>query len=224
MNTPPEETSRLRNQLAESIQREGEFRLKGARGLLAAEEQIRAQVEAIAERDTKIHALNLAAVDRDRYVHELHLEKIALQEALHSHHADLETFTWLLQEAGAAAGAPAGAPDLPGAAFTYHFQTPPYRIYRSSRFALRGWAVPKDGRAVTSVRARVDEKVFPGRSGLAAPEAIAQVGPQAQNSNPGFEIDFETPAGKHRLRIEAQIEGKEWVSILNLPIWCVSKR
>jgi hypothetical protein len=219
MNTPPDETSRLRDQLAESIQREGEFRLKGAKGLLEAEERIRSQVHAIAERDTKIHGLNLAAVERDRYIHELHLEQIALREALHALHADLETFTWMLEKAGAPA--PPSSPDLPGLPFTYHFQTPPYRIYRPNPFTLMGWAVPKDDRAISAVRARVDDRAFPGRAGLPAPEATAQLGPQAKNPNPGFEIDFETPPGRHRLRIEAQLEGNEWVSILNLPIWCV---
>jgi hypothetical protein len=67
---------------------------------------------------------------------------------------------------------------------------------------------------------RVGRQEFPGRYGLAEPEVIAVHGPQASNPRPGFEIEFSTPPGRHWLRLEARLENQEWVSFLNLPIWC----
>jgi len=217
MSQSPDELSRLKEQLAEAFQREGEFRLKSARDLAAAGERLRVLEQALAARDTRIHELHQAAAERDRYVHQLHLEQIELRNAVHALHGDLETFTWMLHE-HERAGPPA-TPDLPGAPFTYHLHTSPYRIYRGDRFTLRGWALPEDGRAITAIRVRVDEKAFPGRSGLPEPVVIAQYGPQPQNPHPGFEIDFAIPPGRHRLRLEACLEARDWLSILNLPIW-----
>jgi len=220
MDQSSDELSKLRDQLEEAFQREGEFRLKSAQDLLAAEEKLRAQAQAIAERDARIHQLHQSAAERDRYVHQLHLERIALRDAAQALHADLETFTRMLDEAGGQPGQPPASPDLPGAKFTYYLHTSPYRIYRGSSFTLRGWAFPEDGRAVSAVRVRVDEGIFPGRHGLPEPEVIARYGAQTKNPQPGFEIEFSTPPGRHRLRIEAQLENRDWVSILNIPIWC----
>lgn len=217
---PEEEINQLKGRLAEAARREGEFRLKSAQDFLAAEDRLRAQAQDIAERDVKVDQLNRSAIERDRYIHQLHLEQIELRNALQSIHADLETFTWMLQEAESEHVRPPLSPDEPGARFTYHLHTSPYRIYRAGRFILRGWAFPADGRAVSAVRARVDDQAFPGRCGLPEPEVIARHGPQPQNPQPGFEIDFATPPGRHRLRIEACLENRDWVSILNLPIWC----
>ena len=40
------------------------------------------------------------------------------------------------------------------------------------------------------------------------------------NPQPGFEVTFDTPPGRHRLALEAQLEDGEWRSILNVPVWC----
>jgi hypothetical protein len=62
--------------------------------------------------------------------------------------------------------------------------------------------------------------MFVGRLGLAEPEVIARYGPQPANPNPGFEITFDTPPGRHLLAIEAQVANAEWRSVMCTSIWC----
>jgi hypothetical protein len=152
--------------------------------------------------------------------------------------ADLEAFTWMLQEAEKArekaeartpggwlrallgsARAPTGVKTPPGD-FIYHLTTSPFRLYRAGRFTLRGWAFPRDGSAVTAIRARVGGKEFAADMGLPAPEAISQHGPQLKNPQPGFAATFATPPGRHRLALEARLEDGTWRSLLDIPIWC----
>jgi hypothetical protein len=120
----------------------------------------------------------------------------------------------------AAPAAPAGDASPDGAAFTYYLHTSPFRIYREPAFTLKGWAWPEDGRAVTGVRARVDGRLFDGRTGLEEPEVISRYGPQPSNPHPGFEVTLETPAGRHVLSLEAQLAGSEWRTIMRTTIWC----
>jgi hypothetical protein len=116
---------------------------------------------------------------------------------------------------------PAGPnPPAEGAVFTYYLHTSPFRIYRQPTFTLRGWAWPRDGQAVCAVRANLDGRLFVGRIGIEEPEVIEQHGPQAANPRPGFEVAFETPPGRHRLSIEAQLADGAWRSILTTTIWC----
>ncbi len=116
---------------------------------------------------------------------------------------------------------PAGPPPrAEGAPFTYFLHTSPFRVYRESSFTIRGWAWPADGRAVTGIRANVDGRLFEGRHGLEEAEVIARFGPQPSNPLPGFEVTFETPAGRHVLGIEAQLAGSEWRTIMCTTIWC----
>jgi hypothetical protein len=70
------------------------------------------------------------------------------------------------------------------------------------------------------VRVRIDENEFFGRLGIEEPAAISQHGVQHRNPRPGFEIEFHTPPGRHRFRLEACLEGRDWYSVLCLPIWC----
>jgi hypothetical protein len=107
-----------------------------------------------------------------------------------------------------------------GADFTYYLHTSPFRIYRERSFTIRGWAWPADGRAVTAIRANVDGRLFAGRHGLEEPEVIARYGAQPSNPLPGFEVAFDTPAGRHVLGIEAQLAGSEWRTIMCTTIWC----
>jgi hypothetical protein len=111
-------------------------------------------------------------------------------------------------------------PSAEGAAFTYYLHTSPFRIYREPAFTLRGWAWPQDGRAVTGIRVNLGGRLFDGRVGIEEPEVIARYGPQAANPRPGFEITFETPAGRQSLGLEAQLAGTEWRSIMRTTIWC----
>ncbi|HXN35779.1 MAG TPA: hypothetical protein VN877_06380 [Opitutaceae bacterium] len=123
---------------------------------------------------------------------------------------------------GAARGqesAPVGA-----AVFTYYLHTSPFRIYREPSFTLRGWAWPQDGRAVTAVRVNLSGRVFEGRTGIEEPEVIARYGPQPANPRPGFEVTFETPAGRQSLSLEAQVAGSEWLWIMRTSIWCEPAR
>ncbi|HVU35483.1 MAG TPA: hypothetical protein VHE61_18740 [Opitutaceae bacterium] len=123
---------------------------------------------------------------------------------------------------GFARSVPAVRPEpapVPGAVFTYFLYTSPYRLFRSPGFTLRGWAFPADGRPVTALRARVDEQEYHGTYGLPEPEVIAHHGPQPNNPQPGFKIAIETPAGRHRLSLEARVEDGDWVSFLTAPVF-----
>jgi hypothetical protein len=122
--------------------------------------------------------------------------------------------------AAPAPAGPAGHALIEGAPFTYYLHTSPFRIYRGKSFRLRGWAWPEDGRAVTGIRVNIGGRLFEGRHGIEEPEVVARYGPQAANPRPGFEVTFDTPAGRHPLSIEAQIEGKEWRWIMRTTIWC----
>lgn len=221
----PDELQRLRDRLDEATQREARFRLENAQDFLALQARIETQAVTIGE--------------RDGYIHQLHLERIAA-------HADLEAFVWMLEKEekersrfqaledswcgkfcaafhflGKKLRRPAtGARDLPGAEFVYHLSPSPFRIYREDRFCLRGWAFPKDGRRISAIRVRVDQDAFPGRYGIENLEAAINHQVPPANPQPGFEIEFLTPPGRHRLRLEACLEERDWVSILNLPIWC----
>jgi hypothetical protein len=211
-------SDRLRELLGESQLREGEFRLRAARDALEAAARIDELSRTLADRDRRVHELNLAAAERDRYVHELHLAQNFLRGEIARLHADLEEFTWML-EASAPGRSGTGSADLPGAPFTYHLATSPFRIYRGGPVTLRGWALPRGGERVAAIRARVDERAFEGAWGLEEPEAAGH-GAQAANPRPGFEITVEVPPGRHRLRLEANLDPGGWVSILNLPVWC----
>jgi hypothetical protein len=113
-----------------------------------------------------------------------------------------------------------GSRSANGAPFTYYLYTSPFRIYREPSFTIKGWAWPTDGRAVTGIRANLDGRLFAGRHGLEEPEVIGRYGPQPFNPLPGFEVTFDTPAGRHVLGIEAQLAGSEWRTILCTTIWC----
>jgi hypothetical protein len=218
-----DEVTRLRAQLAEVTAREGRYRLESVDDYLALQARLRQLSATIGERGT--------------YIHQLHLDQQALRAELNGARQDLEAFTWMLQEAERAReraerSTPAGflrslfaparpaAPRVPPGDFIYHLPTSPFRIYRGSEFTLRGWALPRDGRAVTGIRVRLDDGLFPGITGQPAPEALAQHGAQEKNPLPGFEVTFATPQGRHQLALEAELEGRDWRSILVVPVWC----
>jgi hypothetical protein len=115
---------------------------------------------------------------------------------------------------------PAGVTPAKGGVFTYYLHTSPFRIYREPVFTLRGWAWPDGGEAVTAIRANLDGRLFAGRLGIEEPEVIARYGPQPANPKPGFEVTFDTPAGRHQLALEAQVGGAEWRTIIATAIWC----
>ncbi len=115
---------------------------------------------------------------------------------------------------------PAGFVAVPAGDFVYYLHTPPFRLYRTASFTLRGWALPRDGRTVTGVRVRIGGGEFIGQTGLEELEVLAQHGPQPSNPRPGFTVEFATPAGRHFLSLEAQLDHRDWRSILTTPIWC----
>ena len=213
------ELEQLRQTLAEVTAREGRFRLESVDDYLALQAKLRQLSATIGERGT--------------YIHQLHLDQNALRSELQAAQADLEGFVWMLQESERAreraarattlgflrsliAPRPVAPARVPPGDFVYYLATSPFRIYRGTEFTLRGWALPRDGRAVTAIRARLGPREFAGKYGLPAPEAT----PQSSNPQPGLEVTFATPAGRHQLALEAQLEGGEWRSILIVPVWC----
>lgn len=221
-----DELSKLKSELDEISRREATFRLKTVKDFFAIEAKHR-------ELQTKLE-------QKDVYIHQLHLERDELRKAVQAARADVEAFTWMaysnerdasaLQSlrqsfvwplvSGFARRPPAITPAVPPKEFTYFLHTSPYRLYRSTHYTLRGWAVPKDGQPITGLRARVDAKTYTGQIGREEPEALAQLGPQANNPRPGFEVTFETPEGRHAFAMEAQIANGDWFTILSTPIWC----
>lgn len=180
--------------------------------------------------------------ERNSYLHILREERAALIKRDQEASADLEILTRKLEDAeariaslsselerarapkskwgGKPPGAPAAPAPVPGAPFTYYLHTSPFRVYRDNAFTLRGWAWPADGRKVTAIRVDLDGRTYPGRLGIAEPEVVAHYGLQPENPQPGFEITFETPAGRHSFSLEAQLGGSEWRSIMRTTIWC----
>jgi hypothetical protein len=218
-----DELTRLRAELAEVTAREGRYRLESVDDYLTLQARLQVLSATIGERGT--------------YIHQLHLDRNALREELQAAQADLEGFAWMLHESERARElaerrSPAGwlrallrprttePARVPPGDFVYHLTTPPFRIYRTRDFTLKGWAFPRDGRAVTAIRVRLGGQEFTGKSGLPAPEAVVQHGPQLRNPQPGFEVTFPTPTGRHRLALDAQLEGNEWQSLLVVPVWC----
>jgi hypothetical protein len=187
--------------------------------------------------------------ERNTYVHTLHEQRAALIKREQEASADLEQLTrkleseaeraggleaelaqikgswvWSLLAPFCGTGKPAAhGPDripVEGAVFTYYLHTSPFRIYRDTSFTLRGWAWPQDGGAVTAIRVNVSGHEFLGRYGIDEPEVIARYGPQPANPRPGFEVTFDTPAGRQALSLEAQLGGTQWRSIMRTSIWC----
>lgn len=230
-SSPDEELKRLKDLFDEATRREARFRLDVAQDFLTRQTLAEAQVKTLAERDA--------------YIHQLHLEQLAAREALQAAHADVEIFTWMLQESEKVRNRLQGVEqswsgrlstplrllekvlkgsatfprDLPSDDFVYHLHTSPFRIYREDKFTFRGWAFLRDGRKISAVRVRINEGIFPGRYGLREPEIVARHHLPADRPPPGFEIEFSTTPGRHWLRLEAQVETGEWRSILNMPIW-----
>lgn len=194
----------------------------------------------LGQRDTYIHELHLAREADQRRANRLHrdLEEFIFslrdaedeRAALKARLTALESRppknfgTWLQSLLGKKPKrpTPASVPafvDYPDAPFVYHLKNSPFRVHREPTFTLHGWAFPRDGRPVTALRARLDDRCFSGTYGLDEREVIRHYGPQEHNPKPGFKIVVETPGGRHRLSLEARLAGDDWVSIFKLPIW-----
>lgn len=220
----PDEMVRLRAELAEVLQREAALRERTTHDFL--------------ELQARLQLLTAAIGERGRSIEDLQRRELAARLELEQATAHLEAFVWMLQEAEMArektvrqtpAGwlrallgrgpTPTEPKTLPGD-FVYHLTTSPYRLYRGPLFTLRGWAFPRDGRALKAIRARIAGREFAARTGLPAPDASTQHGLRPGSPPPGFEVTFDTPPGRHRLALEAQLDGGEWRSILDAPVWC----
>ncbi len=219
-----DELTKLRAQLAEVTRREAKYRLESVQDYLDLQARLRSLSATIGERGT--------------YIHQLHLDELARKGELEAATADLEALVWMLQAAETAREksehhTPAGwlrallgqgrtpaEPKVPPGNFVYHLTTSPFRLYRGASFTLHGWVFPRDGRPVTAIRVRLAGREFAATLGLPAPKAIAQHGALLKNPQPGFEVTFDTPPGRHRLALEAQLEDGKWRSILNVPVWC----
>jgi hypothetical protein len=125
--------------------------------------------------------------------------------------------------------APVRGPDAPppdgqavrAARFRYFLRHSPFRVYREPTFTLEGWAFPEDGTAVTGLRARVDAEVYFGTYGVDEPFVPEWHDVQPNNPRPGFKIIIDTPPGRRRLSLEAQLGGPQWHAFLTLPIRCL---
>lgn len=111
---------------------------------------------------------------------------------------------------------------VPSTRFRYFIRNSPFRVYREPTFTLEGWGFPESGAAVTGLRARVDSEVFLGTYGVEEAPVPEWHGVQPNNPLPGFKIIIDTPLGRHRLSLEAQLGGDpQWYCFLALPIWSI---
>jgi hypothetical protein len=226
---PRSQVDALKAELDAVRRRDGEFRANMVREFLDR-----------GERNTYLHTLHeeLAALRRREQEASADLEQLTRKiesgeariAALDSEMARIRgSAAWRLAAPLRALGrlfppapaAPAATPPgIDGAVFTYYLHTSPFRVYRDASFTLRGWAWPRDGGSITAVRVNLSGREFPGRIGIEEPEVIARYGPQPANPRPGFEVTFDTPAGKQALSLEAQIGGAGWRWIMRTSIWC----
>jgi hypothetical protein len=194
----------------------------------------------LGRRDTYIHELHLARISDQKRIERLHQDlakfgqwlmqaederdrlklRVAAFEAPETQRLAAMWRVLMGRRRKVADASPAQPfPDCADGGFIHHFHVSPYRIFREPAFLLTGWAFPRDGRAVTALRARVDERSFSGTYGLAEPDVIARWGEQRENPRPGFKIIVELPPGRHRLSLEARLEGSDWLNIVAMPIW-----
>jgi hypothetical protein len=242
------ESQRLSEQLDEVTRREAWLRVKVAQEFLALQTQVKAyreKVQALSDelgaRNTYVHELHLEREERVRREHERWADLEAFAAMLHAAEDERDALRAEISAMRSSWGwkfcAPLRSlqrkldadkkpktvrtPDLPGGDFLYYLHTPVFRVYREPAFTLRGWAMPRDGREITALRVRLGETGIEAmaRRGLEEPDVIREHGAQPKNPRPGFEVEFPTPAGRHQLRLEAQLENREWRSILSTPIW-----
>lgn len=242
------ESQRLSEQLDEVSRREAWLRVKVAQDFLTLQTQVKAyreKVQALSDelgaRNTYVHELHLEREERIQREHArwADLEAFAAmlhaaedeRDALRSEVAAMRSawgWKWcaplrsLQHKLGAAKKArPAKTPDFPGGDFLYYLHTPVFRVYRERAFTLRGWVLPRDGREITAIRVRLGDTGIEAmaRRGLEEPDVIREHGAQPKNPQPGFEVEFPTPPGRHPFRLEAQLENREWRTILRTPIW-----
>jgi len=110
--------------------------------------------------------------------------------------------------------------DLPGPPITYYLFTPPYRMFAPGRNFLSGWCACETA-SITGVRVRLDRHEFVGVYGVATTTVTgAEPDMCAAPRMDGFVVDFEIQgAGRHFLRLEANIAGAGWSTFLSCPIW-----
>jgi hypothetical protein len=242
---PPSDPAELARELAQVQDRDAAYRLKVAADFLVLQRQLvdqRTRIDELSDelgrRNTYIHELHGTRQEWEQREQQLHddiahfVQRLAeatdeaerLREQLErvrnswgwSLLAPLRQLQKWRQRAAPARTIQVGPAS---ADFVYYLKMSPFRRFRERTFTLRGWAFPHDGRAVTAVRARVDQQEFLGVHGLEEPDVVAQYAP-ANNPHPGFEVTFATPPGRHLLSLEAQLEHRVWVCILRTPFWC----
>ncbi len=94
--------------------------------------------------------------------------------------------------------------------FAFHLDRPANLAAPASRQFLAGWCLPHEGSPIAGVRARVDERVFPGRHGLPR-EDLPAIFPGKEGAGAaGFAVAVEVPRGRHALRLEALLVRGGW--------------
>jgi SAM-dependent methyltransferase len=110
--------------------------------------------------------------------------------------------------------------DLVGPPITYHLYTSPYRMFDLGINALAGWCFAEN-EAIVGVRIRLNEAIYVGDYGVSTRTiAQAQHCTFEEARSDGFVLKFNLgAAGRHFLRLEANIMGKGWCTFLSCPIW-----
>lgn len=233
--------SEVDKQLQEVLDREVSFRLQAIHDARAASARIKDLEEELEKTRQELGR-------RNTYIHQLHSGQEAEQAAREELIRDLGEYSQMLQQAenerlklerrahrwsegfavfGRAAKTLLGAhqpksplaPFAPPGDLTYYLYTSPYRIFRGTQATLRGWCYSPDGRQVTALRARLDDREYPGKWELEDPEVLKVHTTLPQNARPGFEVDFPTPPGRHLLSIEVCLDHRDWRSLFVTPIW-----
>lgn len=227
----------------EVLVRERHHRLRAAREHLAMSDTIKAQQleledvhDSLRESLSEVHAQHQQVAQRDREIQARHadietfVQRLAAAEDCAAA-AEARVAAWQNQSAlqrlsgktpRSARTAPPPLAPFPPIEARYFLHTSPFRLFRDTRFTLRGWAWPEDGRAVTGVRVRIDGEPHIGTWVLPEEEALRVHGDQPNNPLPGFSIEFPTPPGRHLLSLELELGTAGWFTVLQTPIWSES--
>lgn len=230
--------------LQEVLEREVSFRLQAIQDARAASTRIQRLEAELEETRQELGR-------RNTYIHQLHQGQKAEQVAREELIKDLGEFSQMLQQAddqrlklerrakrwsegfavlgratkslfqGGEAQTPT-VPLIPTGDFTYYLYTSPYRIFRSKEAVLRGWCYSNDGRQITALRARVNDLEYPGKWGLEEPEVLQVHTSLPREARPGFEVEFPTPPGRHRLSLDVCLNHQDWRSVFVAPLWVKS--
>lgn len=104
--------------------------------------------------------------------------------------------------------------------FCYYFYDSPFRIYRETNAALRGWCIEKSGLEITAMRVCINGVPFEVPYGLPATDVLLPDGTTLLQCSYGFSAAFAVPeTGRHSFELDVKVSDRPWINLLRVPIW-----